>query len=241
MGAKWPICLEQNFFWYKPSLLLSSTYSPFSLCKILKKILQRIQSYGDAPFLSPKWSICHGPNNFFLENQYHSHLPISPFSLCKILKKFLLSELWRWKIFGPKMVHFIKWEFFHKTCWWALFFSFMATYMPKIKVRYTSISEILTIKEYWNLIGPEPLFAIIWETRFFPSMQFSQNVNESEGLSLTQIRDKTNDKIFLKSPKTMYLGHFWAFLPKWRFFPEKCRSQHNYTWDSNTTLRFRKN
>ena len=27
---------DQNFFWYKPVLLLSSTYWPFSMCKILK-------------------------------------------------------------------------------------------------------------------------------------------------------------------------------------------------------------
>ena len=33
-GPEWPICPEQNFFKYKPLLLLSSTYWPFSLCKI---------------------------------------------------------------------------------------------------------------------------------------------------------------------------------------------------------------
>ena len=27
----------------------------------------------------------------------------------------------------------------------------------------------------------------------------------------TQISDKTKDKIFLKSPKTLFLGHFWQF------------------------------
>ena len=32
----------------------------------LKKFLQQIQSYEDAPFLGPKWSIC--PKQFFLEN-----------------------------------------------------------------------------------------------------------------------------------------------------------------------------
>ena len=53
-----------NFFWYKPLLLLSSTYWPFSLCKIFKKFFQRIQSYEDAQFLGPKWPI--SPNeNFF--------------------------------------------------------------------------------------------------------------------------------------------------------------------------------
>ena len=28
----------------------------------------------------------------------------------------------------------------------------------------------------------------------------------------TQIPDKSNDVIFLKNPKTMFLGHFWSFL-----------------------------
>ena len=53
------------FFWYKPLLLLSSTYWHFSLCKILKKLFQWIQSYEDALFLGPKWSIC--PQFFFLK------------------------------------------------------------------------------------------------------------------------------------------------------------------------------
>ena len=76
-----------KMFWYKPLLLLSSTYRPFSLCKILKKFLQQIQNYDDAPFLDPKWSIC--PKHFFFwENYYyHSHLPISPFHSAKFKKK----------------------------------------------------------------------------------------------------------------------------------------------------------
>ena len=42
----------------------SSTYQPLSLCKILKKFFQRIQSYEDVQFLGPKWPI--SPNeNFF--------------------------------------------------------------------------------------------------------------------------------------------------------------------------------
>ena len=75
-----------KFFWYKPLLLLSSTYSPFSLCKILKN------SYSGSRALR----MCH----FWAQNgppfapyqpptPNHFHLPIS-----------------------PKMVHFPKWEFF---------------------------------------------------------------------------------------------------------------------------------
>ena len=51
----------------------------------------------------------------------------------------------------------------------------MPIYIPKIKVIYYSISEILTIKEYWNLIDWEPFLAIIRNFHF------------------TQIPDKSND------------------------------------------------
>ena len=55
-----------NFFWYKPLLLLSSTYWPFPLCKILKN------SYSGSRVMR----MCHfwaqngpfAPNKDFLEN-----------------------------------------------------------------------------------------------------------------------------------------------------------------------------
>ena len=34
----------------------------------------------------------------------------------------------------------------------------------------------------------------------------------------TQIPDQNNDVMFLKSPKTMFLDHFWSFLPDKDFF-----------------------
>ena len=84
------------FFWYKPLLLLSSTYWPFSLCKIKKKILQQIQSYEHAPFLDPKWSICPKQNsssgsrvmrmrNFWAQN--------GPFPQMRIFSENLLMSL----------------------------------------------------------------------------------------------------------------------------------------------------
>ena len=77
-----------KFFWYKPLLLLSSTYWPFSMCKILQKFLQRIQSYKDASFLGPKWFIC--PKQFFLEKKILSFASAYwLLSFCKIFKKFL--------------------------------------------------------------------------------------------------------------------------------------------------------
>ena len=76
-----------NFFWYKPLLLLSSTYWPSSLCKILKKSYRRFRFMGvhhfwaqNGPFELPK---------IFLENdQYQSHLLVSPFHGAKFYKKF---------------------------------------------------------------------------------------------------------------------------------------------------------
>ena len=58
-----------KFFWYKPLLLLSSTYWPFSLCKIFKKLFEQIQSHEDVPFLGPKWPIC--PNKNFFGKPVH--------------------------------------------------------------------------------------------------------------------------------------------------------------------------
>ena len=60
------IFVLNNFFWYKPLLLLSSTYWPFPLCKILKN------SYSGSRVMR----MCHfwaqnvpfAPNKDFLEN-----------------------------------------------------------------------------------------------------------------------------------------------------------------------------
>ena len=52
-------------------------------------------------------------------------------------------------------------------------------------------------------------------------MQFLQNFNELmnyKNFHFTQIPAKTNDFMFLKSAKTMFLDHFWSFLPDKDFF-----------------------
>ena len=65
-SKKWPkkIKLPQMKFFFEKQLI---KFWPFSLCKIFKKFLERIQSYEVASFLGPKWSI--GPKkNFFGKN-----------------------------------------------------------------------------------------------------------------------------------------------------------------------------
>ena len=53
-----------NFSLKKKQLKFSCTYQALSLCEILKKFLESIQSYQNVPFLSPKSPIC--PERFFL-------------------------------------------------------------------------------------------------------------------------------------------------------------------------------
>ena len=149
-----------------------------------KKLLQWIPSYKDMPFLGPKWSICP-KTNFFLENyQYHSHLPISPFHCAKLKKNpssrsrvMRMRSFWAQNSPFPQMI-----IFFRKTLNEPFFLSFMSIYMPKIK------ADINLLVKYWWLKNTatslaESHFGYSLRTRFFPSMQFSQNVNEPYELS----------------------------------------------------------
>ena len=66
--------------------------------------------------------------------------------------------------------------FFRQT----LLMSFMPMYIPKTKFKNQSINDILTIKEYWNLIGWESFLAITWESCFSQACSFFQNVKGPE-------------------------------------------------------------
>ena len=79
----------------------------------------------------------------------------------------------------------------------------------------------MTIKEYWNLIGQEPFLAITWEPDFSQACSFCRMLMNHKNFHFTQISDKNNDMIFLKSPNTLFLDHFWpfvSFLPDGDFF-----------------------
>ena len=95
------------------------------------------------------------------------------------------------------------------------------------------------IMEYWNLIGWEPF---TWELDFSQACNFLRMLMNHKNFDFTQIPDKTNDVIFLKSPKTMSFGHFWPFLPGGDFFQkiQLCHT-HNYLWTPNIMLSFREN
>ena len=125
-----PFVLNKNFL--VQTIVITFIYLlALFIVQNLKKFLQRIQNYDDAPFLGPKWSIC---SNFFFWNTINIIL-IYLLAPSVKFKKILLAdpELWGCAISGPKMAHFSKLNFFQKTC--LVSFSH-AYYMPKIKVRY---------------------------------------------------------------------------------------------------------
>ena len=124
----------KNFFLVQTIIITFIYLLALFIVQNLKKFLQRIQNYEDVPFLGPKWSKIM----FFLENyQIHSHVPASPFHCARFEKNSSSgSRVMRMHNFGPKTVHFSKWESFQKICSCALFLSFMPIYMPKMKVRY---------------------------------------------------------------------------------------------------------
>ena len=99
--------------------------------------------------------------------------------------------------------------------------------MPKIKVIYLPISEIL---KYWNTETLEShwltaIFAFTWELDFSQACGFLRMSMNHKNFDFTQIPDKTNHIISLKGPKTMFLGHFWPFLRDRDFF-EKSKLYH---------------
>ena len=89
----------------------------------LKKFLQRIQSFEDAPFLDPEWSICPTQTFFWKIIDIILSYLLAPFTV-QNFKKILPAdpELWGCAIFGPKMAHFPKWEFFSENLLMSLVF-----------------------------------------------------------------------------------------------------------------------
>ena len=86
----------------------------------------------------------------------------------------------------------------------------------------------MKIKEYWNIIGWEPFLVIPWEPDFSQACSFRRMLMKHKSFHFTQIPDKTNDVIFLKSPKLCF-GTI-----------SKTSATHNDIWTPNTMLCFRK-
>ena len=71
---------SNKFFFWKSLLILSwSSFSPFSFCKIFKKIIEPIQSYEDVPFSHRKYPSLSWAKVFGTNHYYYFHLPIGLF------------------------------------------------------------------------------------------------------------------------------------------------------------------
>ena len=126
----------------------------------------------------------------FIVQNFKKILPVDP-------------ESWECAIFGSKMAHFPKWEFFfrkpvNEICF---FFSYLSTCQK-------SKSDFNLLVKYWWIKNTEMSLVeshlcLQLETYIFPKHA---------------IPEKTNEEIFLKSPKAMFLGHFWPFFPDGDFF-----------------------
>ena len=143
---------QMNFFLKKQLRKFSCTYWLLSFCKIFKKILGPIQSYEDVPFSGLKWPICHEQICFGTNHCYYFHLSTGPFH-CAKFKKILPAdpELWGCTIFGTKMVHFSKWEFFSENLPMSLV-SFIHAYLH---TKNQSQIDIHLLVKYWRLKNTE--------------------------------------------------------------------------------------
>ena len=90
-----PFAPNKNFLWTILLISFSCTYWPLSLCKVFKKLSQRIQSYGNAPFLDPKCPVF--PNENFFRKSVNKHCSFhSCLSACQNSKSDinLLVKYW---------------------------------------------------------------------------------------------------------------------------------------------------
>ena len=108
-----PFVLNKNFL--VQTIIITFIYLlAIFIVQNLKKFLQRIQNYDDAPFLGPKWTIC--PKQiFFWKIITIILIYLLALFIAQNLKKILPAdpELWECAIYGPFPQIRI---FFQKTC-----------------------------------------------------------------------------------------------------------------------------
>ena len=81
-----------------------------------------------------------------------------------------------------------------------------------------SKSDVNLFVKYWQLKNTEISFieshflVITWEPEFSQACSFRRMLMNHKNFHFRQILDKTKDVIFLKSPKTMFFGHFFIQL-----------------------------
>ena len=138
-----------NFFWYKPLLLLSSTYWLFSLYKILKNSCSRSRVMRMCHFWAQNGPFA--PNKFFFFYFLSFSSTYKPLSLCKILKKFFqqIQSYEDVQFLGPKWPISPNENFFRKPVNEPCFFHSCLSTCQKSK------SDINLLVKYWRLKNTE--------------------------------------------------------------------------------------
>ena len=155
------------FFWKKLLRSFSSVYRLLSLCKILKRFLQRIQSYEDAPFLGPKWPI-RSNESFFRKTvnkncSFHSCL-----SACQKSKSDINLLVKYWRLKNTEMS--LAWEpDFSQAC------SFRRMLMNHKNFRFTQIPDKTKkvqkpcfwaiFDHFWSFLPDGDFFQKVWLSR----------------------------------------------------------------------------
>ena len=208
----------KNFFWYK-----------------------QIKKYRDTADLELWGCTIFGPKMVHLTQTHFfffwkiiniTLIYLSILPLCPNFKKFF-QQIWSYEdaqFLGPKWPIFPNETFFRKPV------NEPCSCHSCLSTSQKSKSDINLLVKYWWLKNTETslvdsFLAIIWEPNFSQAWSFCRMLMNHKNFHFTQIPDKTNDVIFLKSPKTMFLGHFWPFLvifAGWGFFQK--------FWLSNTTI-----
>ena len=181
-GPKWPICSEQNFFGRNHYYYFHLPISPFHYVKF-KKILTAEPELWQCTIFVPKMVHLLQTKMFWENYWYHSHLAIGPFHCAKFLKNsssgctvMRMRNFWAQNGPFPRMTIFF-FFFPRKAVNEPCFFHSCPSTCQR------SMSDFNLLLKYWRLKNTEislseSLFWLNLRTRFFPSMQFSQNVNE---------------------------------------------------------------
>ena len=116
------------------------------------------------------------------------------------LKKFLqrIQSYEDAQFLGPKWPISPNENFFRKPVNEPCFFHSSISTCQKSK------SDVNLFVKYWQLKNTEIFLSTTWEPDFSQACSFCRMLIDHMNFQFTQISDKTNNVIFLKSPKTMF-------------------------------------
>ena len=155
-------------------------------------------------------------------------MPISPFHSAKLFKKALqLIQSYEdkhhfWAQNGPLTPN--------KFCFLENYYDHFHLPISLFHCANSKKKLFQQIQSYEDLRGRELFLSLTWELDFSQTCSFRRMLMNHNNFHFTQIPDKTNDVIFLNSPKIMFCGHFWPFLPDGDFFQKTSSFTHNYIW-----------